>query len=167
MAKNDIVGKKRLVFLFLNKIKKLRSATEQNEWLKELSRYANIPESVLIREFETLPMTGGEQTRSTGGGQVKEANFAVSVKEKLEKIDIITRRLIVLAFSESSFLERLKSHRDLIPGWYHQVFDNPKDDLALDFEMQSSFEFSDLSQEGLKFEFEDLLRHLEIEGLKR
>lgn len=158
----DFLGRKRLTHHFLEMIKKLQSAIEQQTWMRELARFSGVGEVFLWREFESLPT---KQVTTIQEQVVPK--FRSIVPEKAERIDLIIRRLLAIAFLDQSYLERLVGVREMIPVSYHQILEGAGGDAALDYGMRASYEFDDTDKKSLEGEFSELLRYLHIENLKR
>ncbi len=157
---DDIPGRKRLVYHFLNLTKAIKSATEQEIWLRELAIQSGISENVLLREFQALSSLAGRE-------EDKKSDFRpVLVSDRTDRSDLIMKRLITLAFRDDSFFGKLQENIEVIPVFYRKIVDNPSDETAIDFEMRSSFEFDDGKNDS-KEEFFDLLKNLKMESLKR
>ena len=165
---DDVAERKRLVRHFLSKIKGVRSATEQDAWIKELSRVSGVPETALLEEFSSVeaPSSGRPSTESfeEEGGRSGAFDFSSS---DLQRIDRICRRLLSLAFAYDGFLEELKKKGELVPNEYRKMLDYPESEDALQFSMQGTYNAGDLEEEMLQAEFEGLLLQLHIEVLKR
>lgn len=151
-----IAEKKRIVRHLLTKIKNLKSAVEQSIWVKELAKYSGIGEPALIRELENI------QTKV-------ELNPAAaqSRPEFVERLDRIAGRLVSLALVENKYAELLKQKIEFLPADYRNILNDPGDKRRDLLDLKSSFEFSNLNQTELEREFNDLMRHLELEFLKK
>ncbi|MAF79765.1 DNA primase [bacterium] len=164
---DDVAERKRLVRHFLSKIRGVRSATEQDAWIKELSRVSGVPETALLEEFSSAeaPSSGSPNVISEAEGSESETlDFSSS---NLQRVDRICRRLFSLAFAYDGFLEELKKKAELVPNEYRKMLDNPESEDALQFSMQGTYNAGDLEEEILQAEFEGLLLQLHIEALKR
>jgi DNA primase len=152
----DIIEKKRVIKFLLSKIKKIRSAVEQEEWLRELSRVAGLSVTALLRELEDLPDERSETNPIT-----------VAELKKEEFIDVVASRLVTLAFAKSDFLDIVKNNLEWLPLFYQEVINNPDSEAGAKFQMQASYALESVDQSLLKKEFEDLLKRLELDYLKR
>ena len=152
----SIPDKKRIIRYLLLKIKNLRSAIEQNIWLKELARHSNISEPALLTEMVNLP----------SAKSVSEPAEEIVIAR--ERINILAERLLALALAKKeTFLPMLQSVLNLLPVPYQAVVNNPADEKWGVFEMRGAFEFSDIEDGLAEKEFQALLNHLKIESLKK
>lgn len=154
-----IAAKKRLIRHFLSKIKNVKSAVEQDVWIKELARRSNVSETALFSELANLPAVSGAafEEQVTGDGNSNR-----------ERIDLVAERLLSLAFAKrEKFLPLLTEKREWLPLVYQSIINNPADDKIGILEMRSSFEFMNADEESLGNEFSVLLNHLEMEFLKK
>ena len=134
----------------------MRSAIEQNIWLKELARHSNISEPALLTEMVNLP----------SAKSVSEPAEEIVIAR--ERINILAERLLALALAKKeTFLPMLQSVLNLLPVPYQAVVNNPADEKWGVFEMRGAFEFSDIEDGLAEKEFQALLNHLKIESLKK
>jgi hypothetical protein len=141
----------------LKKIKSFQSSIDQDNWIKELSKYSEISENALRVEFEEID-------------DLKNINNEKRMEEKeltKEKIDLISQRLIILGFTNEDFLSIVKNKVDLFPKKYREMINNPNDEQVAFLEMKSTYETDSMETREIKEEMEDLFRYLEIERLKR
>lgn len=156
---SSISVKKRVVKHLLSMVKKIKSAVEQNIWIKELAEYSGIGENALLAELESLGPVEifGQNTRED-----------ISSENRRSRLDLIAERLITLALAkQDEFMSLLKTKCEQLPPIYRAMIDEPFRETAGIFEMRASFEFADLPVEILKNEFSELIVHLEIESLKK
>lgn len=152
-----IAVKKRLVRHLLEKIKNIKSAVEQNIWLKELAEYSGISEMALMTELENLP------ARRETPSETNESNQSATG----ERVALIAERIMALAFGrKDKFLPLLEEKQAWLPGPYQAVLSNVQDERRNILEMRASYEFANSDEDLLDKEFGSLLSHLEIEFLK-
>ncbi|KKU91184.1 MAG: primase protein [Candidatus Jorgensenbacteria bacterium GW2011_GWA1_48_11] len=149
-----IAERKRILRHLLAKISNVRSPVEQNIWLKELAQASGIAESALTAELNDLP-------------KAKEETAEAAVAENTaNRQDLIATRLLALAFAKDSYLSLLQERLQWLPAVYQSVLQNPKEKAEI-FELRSTFEFSDATEDKLEWEFNELMRNLELEFLKK
>lgn len=153
---SDLALKKRTIRFLLGKIKKLRSAVEEEVWLKELSRAAGVSQVSLLKELESLP----EDER----GNVETA---VDKPKKEERLDAIASRLVTLAFTNGDFLDIVKNNRELLPVFHREILDNPNSEAGAKFQMQASYAVELADKELVTKEFNELIRQLEMDSLRK
>ncbi|MCL4403817.1 DNA primase [Patescibacteria group bacterium] len=154
---DDIPFQKRVLRHILGEIRTLRSAVEQNIWIKELSRLSGVSENALNEELAAL---GGETADDEGGG--KEGTTPGS-----ERLNSVAKRLLALALTNPDFMAKLKEYQALLPANYAAVLDDPKAEGAAFLELQGAYEFGDLDEDKKHKEFDDLMRRLRSVGLKK
>ncbi len=160
--KSDILGiaeKKRAVRHLLGKLRVIKSAVEQSEWLKELARYSGVSETALVNELENLP--------PEKSAKENENTQAEPAPEVTGREDLILNRLFALAFTRPDFWDILKNRKNLLPEAYEAVLQNPKSDLASALEMRGSYLIGTADEVSIKKEFGELLRQLELVSLRR
>ncbi|MBI5732927.1 DNA primase [Candidatus Jorgensenbacteria bacterium] len=152
-----VVEQKRTVRHLLGLIKNMKSAVEQGAWIKELAKYSNVSEVALMSEFEALPVQKEKGESGTTGGDAERSVFVRS--------DVIADRLLIIAFTDQSFLFRAKQARDFFPLAYQKVFDKPEE-AAGQFEMKAGL-LDTKDKAAIGHEFDELLYQLQIEFLKQ
>ncbi|MEK7464159.1 MAG: DNA primase [Patescibacteria group bacterium] len=152
----NIAEKKRLIKKLLLKVKNVKTAVEQNILLKELSKISGISETALASDLMNLPAKKEDQKE-----EAVEKNVAVS-----ERIDLISARLLSLAYNNGEFMKHLEECNEWLPTKYCELLKNPKDERSVIFELQGSYEFASKDVLLLKSEFTELMRNLQIESLK-
>lgn len=152
----DIALKKRVVRDMLQKVAKLTSAVEQEEWIHELSRHAGVSDSALLAELAALPAAKKEET-------VEQKK----IEPTKERIDLIARRILAIGFALPEFMERARAIREFLPVFYHPALDDTSSPVAVALELQSSFAVDTKDQSALEKEFEDLIRELHIDLLEK
>ncbi len=153
----DIAEKKRVLRKMLSKIQGLRSRVEASEWLKELSRFSGISEVALSNELENLPLVEKSEPEAA----------AVGAPAEKERMDLISARLLSLAFTNPVFRSNLTPYEEWLPARYRKILADPKVEEGGLFELRGSYEFADKDEEALTGEFNELVRQLQIESLKR
>jgi len=156
MVKQDLALKKRIVRDMLQKIRKLQSAVEQEDWLRALAHEADVSEAALHAELFTLPETKVEETVERKSAEVIP-----------ERVDLIAKRILAIGFALPQFMERVHAVREWIPPFYHPALDDPSSPVAVALEMQSSFAVATDDTDALNEEFEALIRQLRIVALER
>ena len=152
----DIAQKKRVVRDMLQKVAKLTSAVEQEEWIHELSRHAGVSDSALLAELAALPAAKKEET-------VEQKK----IEPAKERIDLIARRILAIGFALPEFMERARAIREFLPVFYHPALDDSASPVAVALELQSSFAVDIKDRSALEKEFEDLIRELHIDLLEK
>lgn len=152
----SIPERKRVLRHLLQKIKSLKSAVEQNIWIRELAAASGIGENALLSEMASISDTRKDPVEAPQSGPAGERR----------RVDLISGRLISLAFTKPQFLEELQSKKSIFPAIYHPVIDDPKQEKAAMFDLRSAVDFADIPSEDIQREFALLMRHLEIEHLK-
>lgn len=155
----DIAVQKRTVRHVLEKIRNVKSAVEQETWLKELSRYSGIGEPALRSELTALP-----EKREKGEENVSAERETRAVPGR---VALIAERLLALAFTNDKFLAIVNTEKELLPEPYRSLIETRDPEKTTMLTMRGSYEFSDTSQDVLKKEFEELLRQLKLEIIAR
>ncbi|MEK7479487.1 MAG: DNA primase, partial [Patescibacteria group bacterium] len=129
----DIAGRKHVLRELLLKLKLLRSPTEQEIWLRELSKVSGISESALRAEFDALetPVPSPQASAQVARALPEEAG-------RLLRIDLISRRLLSLAFFDEGLLEALQNEKESLPARYREILDEPKGEIASRVGMQGA-----------------------------
>jgi DNA primase len=153
----DIAEKKRILRHLLLKIKNIKSAVEQNIWIKELAQISGIGETALIQEFERLAI---------------KADTSIAVAEPglgspAERIDRIAARLTSIALAFNQYFDLLKQHLHFLPVAYQAVLHDPNNEKRAFLDLRFSFDFGNFDNNQIEREFNDLLRQLELEFLKK
>ncbi len=104
---SDIAEKKRVLRKMLLKIRGLKSQVEASEWLKELSRFSSVSEVALANELENLPLVAEK-------GEAEPLPGAAPVSR--ERVDLISARLLSLAFANLVFLSNLSPYEEWLPA---------------------------------------------------
>ncbi len=152
---SDMVERKKKVRDMLQKIRNLKSSIDQDAWLKELSRHSGVSEVSLQTEFENIEETPGYEEAE------EEENLFPG-----GRIDLISRRLLVLAFTNPDFLRIVKENRPIFPDEYRKVIDDPGGEEGGFLEMEATYKSGEMDENSIKQEFKELLRNLKIEDLK-
>lgn len=155
-VQKDLALKKRIVRDLLQKIRKLKSAVEQEDWLRALSREAEVSETALHAELLAIPET-----------KTEESPEKKSVEVIPERVDLITRRILSIGFAVPELMERARAVREWIPVFYHPALDDPASPVAAALELQSSFAVETDDRDILNEEFEALMRQLRIEAIEK
>jgi DNA primase len=152
---DDLAARKRIVRGLLQKVRRLRSAAEQTAWLRELTKQTGISEVALLTELAEIP---SEEKAPTA-----EADAYVPPTPK--RVDLISARLLSLAFTRPDFSDRVREIKGLLPEVYRNILDHPESVEAGFLEMQSSV-LVGTDQKDIELEFTELIRQLTIERLK-
>ncbi len=156
---DDTAERKRAVREFLGKIRRLPSAVEQDVWLKDLANYSGVSETALATELANLP--------APKTGTAEPAAEAKVILPGAERIDLIARRLLTLAFFRDEFLEAVRVKRDLLPAFYAAALDDPSSQARQMLELQASYTLPSDDPLALREELDELLEQLELEKLVR
>ena len=154
-TEGDIPKRKRIIRHLLGMVKSLKSAMEENIWVKELSKRSGISEAALTEELGNageLPSYGAEE---------EDASVPLP-----DYIDQVAKRLVAIALTKEDFLNILKANSQLLPPDYQKILANPAEEARGFLELQSSYEFADAEPEKTEKEFKDLMRRLENTSLK-
>lgn len=159
---SDLAAKKRLIRRFLEKIKRIKSASEQAVWLKDLAQVSGISEVALSSDLqglgETVPYLSSEVGEKKGDGKK-------APQENEGRHNLIARRLVSIAFLNENFFEELKKHREYLPVLYLEKFERPGSEAAAELQMEASYVFQNADPEKIEKEFRGLLRELQLEFL--
>lgn len=153
--KQDVAYKKRVLRKMLLKIRNVKSQVEQSIWLKELARISGVSEPALLGEMENLT--------SKSEDLVEAPVYPIIPRARM---DLISIRLLSLAFSHEEFRINLSPYREWLPEKYREILDNPSREETGLLELQGVYEFGDRDDLILRHEFEDLIKQLQIESLK-
>jgi len=155
IEKMDYLEKKRIVRHLLSKIKKIPSALERDYWIKELASFSGVSEVSLNLEMAGLTSLSSKKEEAVS-----------EVFQKPSRLDLIAERLFTLAFSKENFFSQLSSYRKYLPDRFKEILDEPNGEKAAFLKMKASYEFNETALEVLEKEFNDLLKHLQIEFFK-
>ena len=135
-TEGDIPKRKRIIRHLLGMVKSLKSAMEENIWVKELSKRSGISEAALTEELGNageLPSYGAEE---------EDASVPLP-----DYIDQVAKRLVSIALTKEDFLNILKANSQLLPPDYQKILANPAEEARGFLELQSSYEFADAEPE--------------------
>ncbi|MFH1161832.1 MAG: DNA primase [Candidatus Jorgensenbacteria bacterium] len=156
----ELTETKRIVRNILQRIRRLKSATEQTAWIKDLAKYSGISEVMLLQELSSLP--------APSAGSTGAPEEAVGEKPKLtDRADVLAERLLGLAFTNGDFLATLREKGSWLPARYQTVLGEPDGEAGAALQMQASYLSAQLSPDRIAKEFSDLIRQLEISVLER
>lgn len=176
----ELTETKRIVRSILQKIKRLKSATEQTAWLKDLAKHSGISEVMLLQELSSLPASaeapadagvlagrsaGRPATSAAGTGAPEEA--AGEKPKPADRTEALAERLVGLAFTNGDFLATLREKQSWLPARYQAVLGEPEGEAGTALQMQASYLLAQLPPDRIAKEFSDLLRQLEISVLER
>ncbi len=153
----DIPKQKRIIRHLLNMVKSVKSAVEQNIWLKELSKRSDISESALAEELGNA----GELTSLDSVGEDEVAGVPLP-----DYLDAVAKRLVSLALTKEEFMSILKANSQFLPPVYQKILDDPTEEARGLLELQSSYEFANADGDKLQKEFNDLMKRLEVTELR-
>jgi DNA primase len=153
----NIPVQKRILRHLLGEVKMLRSAVEQNIWIKEMAKLSGISENALNEELMKIGSEDGFAT----------ADKAASVLPDLDRLGAVAKRLVALALTNPPLLAKLKEYQTLLPESYALVLDNPKAEEAAFLELQGTYEFGELDFDKKQQEFDDLIRRLQSINFKK
>lgn len=162
LSSDDIPGRKRLISHFLQMLRKLKSATEQQIWLKHLAGLSGVNETALTREFEKA-----DGLAKMTQVNAPETTYGTQREEKGSRIDMIAKRLATLALSHQKLLAEFQAAGDIVPDRYRGVVEGRLDDKDTEFVLRASLEESSVNPAAAEDEFHDLLRHLKMEVLRK
>jgi len=154
----------------LAKIKKISSSVEQGHWIRLLAERAKIDEKSLFEEMEALK-------NETAKPKEKES-FGSENEKTASRMELIAERIVGLAIAREKFASVLKESEKFLPAEYLAAFKNISGgknneaggelrEICDAVAMRSDFEFSALDEEKIQEEFEDLLKQLKKEYLKK
>jgi len=153
---NDVPKRKRTIRHLLSLIKSLKSAVEENFWLKKLSGESGISESALSEEIRGIDELAGYVEEEGDEAGAVSADYS----------DAVAKRLVALALTKDKFLNILKANSQLLPPVFQKILENPSEEARGLLELQSSYEFADADEDKLEKEFRDLMRRLETVELR-
>jgi DNA primase len=153
---NDVPKRKRTIRHLLTLMKSLKSAVEENFWLKKLSAESGISESALSEEIRGIDELAGYAEEDESAAGTVSADYA----------DAVAKRLVALALTKDKFLNILKANSQLLPPVFQKILENPSEEARGILELQSSYEFTDANEDKLEKEFKDLIRRLETVELR-
>jgi DNA primase len=149
----------------LNKIARLASPIEREQWLKKLGERSRVREETLLEEMRRLDQPETAEAREAGENPI----------EKLPREELISERILAIFTLDPGFRDELEKRREYLPSRYLEVYNcivsgiKPADkDTAriLDLiTLRAGLE--EKGKEELAGEFGDLLHHLEIEFLTK
>jgi DNA primase len=156
-SENDIPKQKRIIRHLLGMVKSLKSAVEENIWIKDLSKRSGISESALTEELgasEEEPSYGGGE--SDGVGEVPLPDY----------VDAVAKRLVALALTNANFMDILKANSQLLPDAYQKMLADQGGEARGFLELQSAYEFANAEPDRLEKEFKDLMKRIQTVSLK-
>lgn len=162
----DVPLTKRIVRHLLEKVARIESPLERERWVREMVKKTGISEQRINEELE---MVAEELSKKKNG----DKNAEISEKKEKEEISrtrIISERLLLLAFTDPDFSSILKSsYKEIIPKEYISILDGtvPENDRIALLRMKASYEFSGIPKEKMREEFDELVRQLSLETLKK
>ncbi|MFH1192715.1 MAG: DNA primase [Candidatus Jorgensenbacteria bacterium] len=161
----ELTETKRIVRNILQKIKRLKSATEQTAWLKDLAKHSGIAEVMLLQELSSLPVAA--ETPADGGAAAgKPAAGKPAGKSIADRADTLAERLVGLAFTNGDFLATLREKQSWLPARYQTALGESEGEAGAALQMQASYLLAQLAPDRIAKEFSDLLRQLEISVLE-
>ncbi|KKU14706.1 DNA primase [Candidatus Jorgensenbacteria bacterium RIFCSPLOWO2_02_FULL_45_12] len=175
-ADGDLPSKKRALRRLLEKIARMKSSIERERWLRELADKSDVRETTLTEELAEIGNEIGDRERENN-----EPARENPAQTKKTRVDLISERLLLMAFAKPEFSSILKtSCRDILPPAYFkaldgenagqennsQIYPNNEVERVELLKMKASSEFSDVPEDKLKKEFDELVRYLSIERLK-
>jgi len=166
----DWATKKRNIRHLLQHIKTIKSAIEQAHWMKELSLKAGMDEKVLTYELASIKI----KSPANAGGSASVNDEQIEKEEiKLPRLDLLCQKLLSLFFFKPEFLPVIVESRNYFPANWQKFLDDPsllkngtENEMISFLDLRSSYEFSDLDDEALKNESQELIKQLKIEFLK-
>ncbi|MFB6212218.1 MAG: toprim domain-containing protein, partial [Candidatus Magasanikbacteria bacterium] len=156
----DMVDMKNTVRHLLKKISKLQSSVDKDMWLDELSDYSGISTHALKSELDKI--SNNKKSKSQKSSKNKKTR-----KDKENRRARISKRLILLGFTDDELWSIIESNRKWFPKKYRKIIDNPDSEEGSYLELKSSYKKEDKNREEIKNELEDLLRNLKLEGLQK
>ena len=155
----SVIDRKKVVRHLLGIIGNVKSKVEQDMWVKELARYSGISEPALMIELE---YTDRKDKKDEGGNKLtQESTFPA------ERIDVIAKRLLLFAFAKEDFLAEVRKNGEFLPQPFRDIINNREDEKLALLELQSNHEIGNLDDGLAEKEFNELLRQLRIEFLKK
>lgn len=151
-----MVERKKTVRIMLKKIKGIQSSVDQDAWIKELAEYSGVSEVSLRTEFDKIEESPVYDEESEDVENLSPG----------ERINLISHRLLVLAFTNGDFLRIVEDNKILFPKKYREIIEDPKGSEAGFIDMEATYEVGGADKESVEKEFKELLRHLKIENLK-
>ena len=159
-----VAEKKRAVKNFLEKVKKIKSATEQDVWMKALASHARISEVALFTELAELPEPKGiesalppREVELPGEKRSDEGNA---------RAVMLGKHILAIAFTNDRFWDIIRNHKDWFPDSLRQIIQNPQDSEGALIAMKSGM-IAGTGEAILEKEMKDLLTQLHIEVLRK
>ena len=167
--KIDVGEFKKNLRIVLGKIKMLASSVERAHWIKELSLRTKIEEKALAEEMEQLKEISKSEFLISK--QIPNSKFQI----QNSRLELIAQRLMSLILAKEDLSPQLKDYFEYLPVDYRKIYgklsmkeelDQGLGDLMNLISLRSSFETQNLDEEKIVREFNDLLKHLELEYYK-
>jgi len=159
----DLKKNKQNLKIVLSKIKNLASSIEKNHWIKQLSNISKINESALMEEMENIKESQTQNAAKEDQLEESETEFS--------RRDLICQRLIGLAMNDKDVKEKLSGYLEYFPEFYKDLYsgkklEGPLEKVAELISLKFSFENTNLKEDDLKKEFEQLVHELKLNYLK-
>lgn len=155
----SVIDRKKVVRHLLGIIGNVKSKVEQDMWVKELARYSDVSEPALMIELEYVDKQ--DKKDESGNKLTQESAFPA------ERIDVIAKRLLLFAFAKEDFLAEVRKNGEFLPQPFRDIINNREDEKLALLELQSNHEIGNLDDGLVEKEFNELLRQLRIEFLKK
>ena len=159
-----VADKKRAVKGFLVKVKKIKSATEQDVWIKALADHAHVSEVALFTELTELP-----EPKSVGRNTPENQEETV-LREKKDgeentRTMMLGKRILAITFTNDRFWDIIKNYKSWFPESLQRIIQDPRADEGTFIAMQSGM-VTETDESVLEKEISDLLKQLHIEVLR-
>lgn len=161
--------------IILSKIKNLASSIDRAHWIKELSAIVDIKEEALIEEMAVLKLEYANFQTESNLASLNPIRNKISNEVKSRK-DLISQRLISLIFLKKELIDNINHYLDYFSDNYSRIIkmmtgngkiiDKQLSDIFDLINLRASFESQFLTHDNIDTEFNELLKHLQIEHLK-
>ena len=155
----SVIDRKKVVRHLLGIIGSVKSKIEQDMWVKELARYSDVSEPALMIELEYMDKQ--DKKDESGNKLTQKSTFPA------ERIDVIAKRLLLFAFAKEDLLAEVRKNGEFLPQPFRDIINNREDEKLALLELQSNHEIGNLDDGLVEKEFNELLRQLRIEFLKK
>ena len=156
---SDEITKKRNIRHLLEKIAKM-SALDEDYWMKKLAEKSGVGEKTLYLEISKI--RSRPSLYANHGAADSEISLPTGGRTRAE---IISEKLLSLTLLQPELKDKLLEKKTLLAKSSAKILDDPESLSRL--ELRAVYEFSDWDAKKLKGGFEDLLKQLQIEYLRR
>lgn len=157
---DDMAMHKRVIRHLLEHIRKVRSAIERGELMRELSLRSGVTESALTSELNALP----EERKSAAPEAQKPVQKAPEAEQ--DRAARIARRILAIGFTHPKFWGTIQPYQEHFPNSFQGMVANPENSGAA-IEMYASYLVGAGDEASFESELSSLLAQLKIESLTK